>query len=549
MAAEFETYLVLDVLPGDKTVSAANHVHERLRTCLTQSVGADGYSGKSPVAKTRADLRVAMLDEINQISLDLLIRAKKGFETLQLAAVEYSINTNNKGEPPDFSRFDFKDFPFVSFHGDALAAALRIRNQRPNLQLVALRFAHGRSVMELFDMSLRSAEHFGHKVDSDFLIKHQEVQKLQQKLCMRLPKQIQDDVDEFYACVEVGSVHPYAIPIEIPMGATSEDLRFISQTLKGIGSTFSINFELRVEGSNTAVKNAQAGRLMYEAAGMGFQALSAWIMAVDTINDQPRCSVCYRHCSAISRCSVHATKKQETREARLGKRVRPHYEKRLLELSHVPAIKSRLSKDLSWSDEADDVTEAALRRLGLSLPASSRAIVLASQLRELVALMSSDIKCLAGALFQSILDVATSIEAQPPSVGDEARRFRERQLQALKELLSLKGFFKAWCGKGRYSPEINLNMLGFDRDHPVAKGSALVSTMVPRAFLELRAWTEATTEFKNSNLPTFNDVTLLLHTNQSKLQVAELLGISVSTVYKVLKRGRKQRKRHYLGRV
>ena len=162
LAAEFETYLVSDVLPGDKTFSAANQIHERLRICLAKALGADENSGKSPIARTRADLRAAMLDEINETSLALLIQAKQGFEALQQAVVEYSINTNNKGEPPDFSRFDLKDFPFVNFHGEALAAALRIRNQRSNLQLVALRFAHGRSEMRLFDMSLGCADHYGH---------------------------------------------------------------------------------------------------------------------------------------------------------------------------------------------------------------------------------------------------------------------------------------------------------------------------------------------------------------------------------------------------
>lgn len=45
-------------------------------------------------------------------------------------------------------------------------------------------------------------------------------------------------------------------------------------------------------------------------------------------------------------------------------------------------------------------------------------------------------------------------------------------------------------------------MLGYDREHPVVRGSALVSTLVPRALLEQRAWTEAMQEFRDVNLPT-----------------------------------------------
>ena len=548
LAAELETYLVLEVLPGNKRDAAADQIHDRLSTSMVKAVDRGINGGKSHVVRTRVDLRAVILAEINKISLDLLISAKLGFEALQSSSVEFWINTTNRGNPPEFSRFAFSEFPFVNFHGEALAAALRIRDQQANLQLAALRFAHSRSEIRLFEMSLGQANAYGHKLNREVIQQHHEVQNLHDKLGKRLPQQMHVDLSDFYACIEVGSIYPYAIPIEIPMSAISDDLRFISQAFAGIGTTFSISFELHIEGSKAAVKKAHAARLMYEAAGVGFQVLSAWIMAVDTVNDHPRCSICYRHCSAISRCSVHATKKQETREARLGQRVRPHYEKRLLELLHAPAIKARLRTDLSWSDDADDATQAAVDRLGLSSQSCTRALVLANQLRDLLVVMSNEIKGAAAELFHSILTVAFSIETQPAPVGDEAGRLRERQHHSLKELLSLKGFFKAWCGKGRYSPEINLPMLGFDRDHPVTKGSALVSTMVPRALLENRAWTEAMIEFKHSNLATANDIKRLLHLKQSNQQVAEQLGIGLSTVYKILSRGRKNRKRQYLGR-
>jgi DNA invertase Pin-like site-specific DNA recombinase len=91
-------------------------------------------------------------------------------------------------------------------------------------------------------------------------------------------------------------------------------------------------------------------------------------------------------------------------------------------------------------------------------------------------------------------------------------------------------------------------MLGFDRDHPVVKGSALVSTIVPRALLEQRAWAEASRAFEQSNQPTVEDIDRLLQTHGNKRQVAKILGIGLSTVYKILGRGGRLRKRNFFGK-
>lgn len=161
--------------------------------------------------------------------------------------------------------------------------------------------------------------------------------------------------------------------------------------------------------------------------------------------------------------------------------------------------------------------------------------------------MNTEAKEKAHGLFLSILELVRAIETQPDPVGEIERRIRDRQRNSIAELLSIKGFFRAWCGRVRYSPEINLQMLGFDRDHPVVKGSALVSALVPRAFMEQRAWTEAMRDFKASNLPSAGDITRLLRDKKSKQQIAAQLGIGLSTVYKILNRGRRQRRRYVFG--
>lgn len=547
-AAELETYLALDLLPGDNSAAALDYIQEKLKTRMFSEIIAIERAGRKRIETARTEIRLALLDEINKISLDLLKSAQQGFSHLESSSVTYLINTNNPGDEKDFNEFDFQGFPFIKFHGEALAAALRIRENPADDQLKALSSARSRWEIASLDMSIAYATWLGDVSAPKEKQGHQNTQSLHQKGRKRLKQSVVNDTDDFYSSIEIGSTYPYAIPIEIPKQASSDDLRMVSQAFRGIGSTLSIPFELELAGPESTLKQAQDARLMYESAGVGFRILAAWIMAVDVIGVSLRCSICYRHSSAISRCSVHATKKQETREARMGKRVRPHFEQRMLELSKTPEIRRRLLQRLSWSEEADQSMLLAANVARLKEKSRMKAIVLANQIRELVVVMNSDIKRDAGKLFRSILEVVRTIENQPEPVGDRERQFRDLQHLGMGELLSLKGFFKAWCGVGRYSPEINLSMLGFDRDNPVVSGSALASTLVPRALMEQRAWTEALQEFKELNLPTAGDIARLLRIHDDKRQVAKILGIGVSTVYKILSRGRRPRKRNFFAK-
>ncbi|WP_213959578.1 hypothetical protein [Variovorax sp. dw_954] len=546
-AVELETHLAIDVLPTDERALAARFVSERLHGCLTSAVETAQKKQKSGIAAAKAEIRKALVAEMNAISLKLIDQAKDGFEALASSPLQFLINTANTGEVPDIEAFAFEQFPFIRFHGEALHAALRLRAQPDRVQFEALRFAYHRWELEGVEMTDGLPSPPLPEAETDALRKQKAVKALHDLGKQRLSLTVQEDLDVFYSCIELGSVHAYAVPIAIPATLSQDDLRFVAGAFGGLGRTLNVPFELRFAGSGRDLKNARAARLRYESAGVGFQILSAWMTALDVIDEVRHCSICYRHASAISRCSVHATKTQETKVARLGKKVRPSYQQKLLAYSRAAPIKKLFRTGLSWTGEVTDDMEVAASLTGLSFLARRRALVLAGQLRELRVVMNKDIQIAAAQLFGSILAVAVSIEEQPAPVGDWETRIRERERLALKELLSIKGFFKAWCGQGRYSPEVNLCMLGFDRDHPVAKGGALAGTVIPRTLIKQRAWSEAATEFKAANLPTVRDVNRILQRGGSKHAVASELGVGLSTVYKILKRGRTQRKRQYLG--
>jgi hypothetical protein len=542
-AAELETYLALDALPTDERAVAAGFVTQRLHKCVTTTVQATHVNRKEGIACRRAEIREVLLTEINAISLELISLAKNGFDALGSARITILINTANRGEEPDFDPSEFRELPFIRFHGEALDAALRIRAQPERVQMDALQFARYRWELDGFEMSDEDTP------ESETNRQREEVKAALNATRQRLPVDVLDDVDAFYECIEGGSVYAYAVPIGIPLTISRDELRSIGEAFRGIGGTFGIPFELKFDGPSAEVDAAHGARLRYESAGVGLQILSAWMAALEVLNDDARpCSICYRHASAISRCSVHSTKTQETRVARLGKRIRPRYQQRLLAFSRVTAVKMQIRTGLTWSDEANEDMQAAadLTQLG---PSSRRmAIVLANQIRELLLVMNDEIHTAAEKLFHSILAVAAFVEALPPPSQESESRFRERQRLALKELLSIKGFFRAWCGSGRYSAEIDLRMLGFDRDHPVIKGGPLASTQVSSGLVRQRAWYEAAAEFTAKNMPTAADVNRLLGQGLAKREAAKNLGIGLSTVYKILNRGRKERKRQYLSR-
>lgn len=543
-AAEMETFIWVDALPQDPNWAVAAGVQSALRSCL--STATDLFSGAGP-ATGRSSIRKALLKEINGVSIQLLNQALTGYQILGSVQVDYLINMSNRGDEPDWNRFDFLDFPFINGHHEMLEAALRIRKESTRIQRLALKMARYKSELQAMDDSAGMNIQDGLQISKKDALEQAELLVSQAKLRKVLPMTVITDVDAFYGYIAPGSVHPEALPIEIAETASSEDLRELSRSYRYFGDDLRIPFDLRITGKASRIEQAQAARVMYEGAGLGFKVLAAWVMAVDVINDRRQCSICYRHIGAIARCAVHATKTQETREARLGKRVRPIYEARLLGLSQEPLIRKRLGNSLSWSAVAEGELITLAKQAGLSASHLRKAVVLGSQLMQLSTVGNIEMYKRVKQLFTDILHMVRLIECLPEPVGDRQARDRDRQNECARELLSLKGFFRAWCGYGDYSSDVALKMLNFDRYHPVAHGSALDSQGVPMSLLSQRAWEESLLSFTTSTSPTTKDIRALLEKGASMMEVAKALGICLATVYNILNSDGKDKRRNFLG--
>lgn len=211
-------------------------------------------------------------------------------------------------------------------------------------------------------------------------------------------------------------------------------------------------------------------------------------------------------------------------------------------------VVKRLIRDgLPWTDNAGPELLDAAARTGLASSMQRRAVILASQLRALLLSMNADMQLAAEKLFAAVLVTVKRLEQMPQPVSLQERRTRDQQCQEAKELLSIGGFFRAWCGPGRYSEGTDLGMLGFDRDHPIVVRQPVTGSDVAWSLVRQRAWSEASAAFVARTAPTAADVQKLLDEGLSKKAAAERLGLALSTVYKILKRGDAPRQRQYLG--
>ena len=546
-AAEMEATAWLNVTSNDRGWMIVSQIRESMRSRLVRVTKASKYADEVGFGEVRSVIRAELIDEINKASLFLINTALSGFRELCDARIEFLMNTSNDPKAPEWGKAAFLEFPFINSHREVLEAALRIRSESAPIQLKALQLAHCMHDLEDITYSESTALNEGLPLSKRLMAEKTKLIAAKQKLIDTLPSTVVDAVSDFYRHIEIGSIHPYAIPIEISVTASSDELRLVAEAFRRFGRDVRIPAYLGIRGKSTPLRLAEASLASYHGAGLAFQMLSAWVIATDVIGERRQCAICYRHTSAIFRCVEHATTTQETREARMGKRVRPLYESRFAALAQVKQIKAVLTDSLWIPESVNDEMQSAAEQTGLSASAKSRAIYLAKQLRVVLPILNSEMAQRVEQLFGAILAKAWEVELQPPPVGADQRRFIERQRESVIELLTLKGFLRAWCATGRFSPEISLTMLGFDRDHPVAKGYAIDGAIVQRTLLEQRAWEESFDAFMSSAPPTAAQIEALILAGHSKKLIAAEMGISLATVYNTLNRGSRPPKRNFLG--
>lgn len=495
-------------------------------------------------------IRKRLIAEINEMTWQLLGVAEQAILEVKTSKANLWINTNGDSQKPQFEEFDFDNLPFLSLMPEALMKVRLVRALREKVQWQAFNFLYVQWELDeaVFTEQISSFQ--------DEQLDKQEMQRLKQAITSAqqrhrwratgLPKEVVETARDFYDCMLGNTLAPFALPISIPIGATESQMRQIAESFRSFGNLLDSTHEIVFKHRGKKVPKATESWIKYEAAGVGFLTIAAWLRALDLTWNRRICSVCFRHASAKSRCHEHLTKEHENPSARRDKQVRSLYETRLTSYLQKPYVKKLMQSGLSWPDAASEELIEAANRYSDDAWLQERSLFLARQLRMLLPTLSARQMTNLGSVFEQIL-AAAKVLVERAKLSNAARERAEIRSE-LWELLSLKGVLRILCGSGIYSSRIGLKMCGLDRNHPVLHQAAVAPADLVKLLLQQRSWAEASDEFELLVMPSADHILALLDEGKTKQEAATLLGISLSGLYKILSRGDQPRERQYFGK-
>jgi hypothetical protein len=359
------------------------------------------------------------------------------------------------------------------------------------------------------------------------------------------------DVEAFHYALAFGGMNRDALPIDLEPSATVERLCRIAQAYANFGGELRLFGQCRLEGKLDERAKAQTAWLEYAAHGLCFKVLAAWIRAAAFEEEHRICSICYRHAAGLRRCSEHATKSHETREGRLGKRVRPFYLRRVARLARIPAVRKGLSASLRLGRECGPEIQDKVREMGVPPWLFDRCVLLADQLRRLESVFEQENGLrTAKRLYSELVEVAKAYAGDRGApifnvIGRGRPWVRQDIADRAYELLSLKGFVQFWFGVRTEPYFANLiSSHGFDKHHPGVSGP-LDPDSLAKHLLRQRGWEESYSAFVTKLMPDSREIQPLRQTMTVR-ETAAMLNISHQTLYTNLYLPREARKRNRL---
>lgn len=464
--------------------------------------------------------RGAVIALLNAKCSSVLSRAMAAFKIGASAAVAYRADDFGAAQSADEELlFDFDQMPFIRFHGDALAAAKHVRTHAPTDQLKALNLAA--VLADLRDPAQAQP-------DVDWSV--------------GLDTDLATNVEVFVSAMELGAVRPYSIPISISTTFDASELILAAEAYGDLGLEMQLPIAASLEGPEADRQRARTAWTEYGECGLALRVLGGWIRALSLTHRKPTCAICYRHVATFSRCTEHATKTHETREARLGMKVRPSYLSLVRLLGRTALVKAALGANLVSNQSRSEAQIEAAALMVSEPQVRQRALALGAQLQLLQAVFNPVHLSLVTELFAALLSRADEVFALPAarSFADSAQAARRRE-RALEEV-SLKGFFRAWFGYA--SSTDSVQHYGFDARHPVMTGP-LDASFLPRQLLQQRAWEEAFDEYVKDAMPSHSAIERQLAGGLSYAEAAKMYGVSHQSLRATVRRGSERKRNRF----
>lgn len=541
-AVDLEVSAVIDLHASHEQECRAKQLHNRLRKQFLRVTTALPES-RGRIAALAA-LRTQLAALINSASDHELKEALVSHRAGREAKVLYVVNDGSGSEEAEFA-FDSSQLPFMRHHDVALAAAIRLRTLTNEQQWLALEACA--AIEEVWLANVRADE----SVDEEKSGPIQMAEKALERLRSKMDATALIDAQSFHDALAFGGMNNDALPIAVDPNAPVRGLCRVAQAYANFGGELRLFGHCTLKGRAAERERAHSAWLRYAAHGLCIKVLAAWIRAAAFEEEHHVCCICYRHAAGLKRCSEHATKSHETREGRLGKRVRPSYLARTARLARIPSVREGLGASLRPGRECGPEIRDTVRRMAVPQFLFDRCVLLADQLHSLESVFEQrDGLTKAMTLFCEIVEVAKSYAGDRGapvlnSIGRRGPRVSQGVADRAYELLSLKGFFHFWFGV-RTEPYFGslIRNYGFDKYHPAVYG-LLDPDGLSKHLLRQRAWEESYLEFVTKLMPDSREIQPLRQ-KMTVRETAAMLKISHQTLYNNLQLPREARKRNKL---
>ena len=504
----------------------------------------DELSVFDKVPRKHEKIQQELIASINQHTDLVLQKAKTAFVTAMATDVLYEVKDSPDEETGEAFAFDSSQMPFIRYHAEALTSLQLIREQPLKVQVSLM------SYLNAFDVTSSAKVGLADAIQAKEAKKKIETFR-SRKTRPQISAAVLDEADSFYGSMDFGSTHADSLPIRMDSAFPSSVLKEVAESLWNFGSDLLPPNGLTLRGNPRERLKARNAWMLYQSCGTALKILGGWVRAIAHVPNERFCDLCYRHAATKKRCAEHATSSHETREGRLGKKIKPYYLARADSLKRQTSIRRCLASQIVQFNylEENTILDAAVLSLGLKPELQGRAKTLASQLQLLRHLLNESMQKLVQSNFLKILSIATEIYELPIGNSMDSERQRQREVARANELLSMKGFFRCWfIGPRSKEGESGPPRLAFDTRHPLLVDDEVDPATLALQLLHQRAWHEAEQAFHLENLPEGQQVNNLVHDGFTLKEIAVKLHYSYSglrAMYKKWKTGvPRQRNRH-----
>lgn len=451
----------------------------------------------SPSARGASDLRRQLLTEINEVSTELLVQAKKAVRRLEGASFSVDLlqpdgsfapTTTPARDVPPFADAD----AVLTFSQEVQKLPFRAQTHvNVGLEL----FMKG----EMRRADVQIAESIGNA--ADVVAERQALSahlRLQQAFEDTAPPVALEFLRSHQRVVWPFAWGTWTVPVLVPATAEDRELVEAAAQYEQMRKAMFRPLPLSDNGSRARLRRDRRNWRAYESCGDSFGVLGAWLRAIAATGTARRCQVCYRHLApGLKRfCEEHlrnAITRQNSRDLHISTVYRPLVRWRSSErLTAVTDL-------MRWRPAGNELE---------ALIAEAQAAGIRKELAKPAAALAASLRALYPAMTQPVMDRVQSVFvqlftlAQEPFEWDAPRTMeghgvRERARREAPHLLRLETFLEAFFGPSTDLDWPSQRQLGagLDPRHPAARGMSVSPDRLAVDLLHLSSWLDVDAVF------------------------------------------------------